>query len=116
MAKCVKFLAINLGNYFLKSGLSQVAFAKKLGVSATYLNQLLSETNQNPSFQKLEHIARVLGTTLPILISDPTSPVEVHPDVAMRTTVEHLKALAKQHGYSWPPSIDFFLMLFRQDQ
>lgn len=67
----------------------------------------------SPGLDKIEALANVLGTTPPHLLTDTSHPVEIHPEIALKTAVEYLKSLARKHGYAWPPSIEFFAMLVK---
>lgn len=82
MAKCLKYLSLNLENYRRRSGLNKLEFAEKIGVSASYLSQLLSISNDNPKYDTLEEIAETLETTVAKLLSDPFEPWKKEPSVA----------------------------------
>lgn len=71
MAKCSKILANNIRWRLKQLGISQADLAKKVGISAPYVNQVVKGTNQNPSLDSLEAIAEALGIALYELISDP---------------------------------------------
>src|ERR1041385_3864720 len=72
MAKCIKYLAANLARALEASGTTKSEVAKKVGVSPSYITQLLNGDNEGPNLPRLEAIADCLGTSVDLLFKAPT--------------------------------------------
>lgn len=70
MAKCLKSLSERLDLFLRKTAISHGEFAKKAGISAPYLSQLLNRKNENPGVQQLEGVASAMGLTLAELLME----------------------------------------------
>lgn len=71
MAKCVKFISQNLSAWIKNSGKSQSEIAREVGITPTYINQLVKGTNTNPSLKYLEDICAYFNRTVADILRDP---------------------------------------------
>lgn len=70
-----KVLADRLQSLLRASGLSARAVSKQAGLGDTYVNDVLTKKNCNPSIPAVQAIARVLGTTVAFLVGEINHPI-----------------------------------------
>lgn len=69
MAKATKTIGENINGRLKQLGWTQTDLAKKVKLTAPYINQIVKGSNQNPSLETLEAIAHAIGFTLAELVT-----------------------------------------------
>lgn len=97
------FLSVNLEAIRVMKRLSQVQFAKHLGITPTYYNQLKACTNANPSFEMLVKIAERCEVDFSDLFLDPQKAhARLTPTLLTEVAERFAKELEKEYRAKKP--------------
>lgn len=97
MAKYLKILSENINRKMHQSGLNQAELARLADITPVYLNQIIKQTNKNPSLLYLESIANILKTTLGELLTEQGLNTEHKIEDCLEEVTKAVKKSLKTH-------------------